>query len=352
MSKKFLVVAHALVCAAVVLMVAVDRSWGQSGGGKGKEGPAAKTTTDDPFGEGNAPAVKKEAKPAAGDPGAAACVGPSVSAEQRIEKALDEPTSLEFADMPLSDVIQFLKEKHRIEIQLDRKALDDAGVGSDTPITRSLKGVSFRSALNLTLRDLDLTYTIRGEVLLITTPDAAEEMLLTRIYDVADLVTVRDERGQRWEDYDSLIDIVGFAVVPQSWDEVGGPGGIRGGSFGSAKVLVVSQTDMAHREIARLLEEIRKIAAKNPSDEPPLRHRPKSCHETPHAGAGAGMGGGAMGPSTHDKDKDKDNDRPAAGPKPNKPDKDDGDDKDDDDGDHDRENRGHHAGGGMGGGMF
>jgi hypothetical protein len=324
MSRKCLVVAHALVCAVVILLTAGDRSWGQSGGEKGKGGAAARPK-----------ASPAPSKPAAGGPAIVASTGPTLSAEQRIEKALDEPTALDFSETPLSDVIQFFKEKHRIEIQLDKKALDDAGVGLDTPMTRSLNGVSFRSALNLMLRDLDLTYTIRDEVLLITTRDAADEILLTKIYDVADLVTFRDERNQRWEDYETLIDVITTTVVPQSWDEVGGPGSIAPGSFGSAKVLIVSQTCVAHREIAKLLEDIRKIAAKNPSDEPPLRHRPKPCHEEAYGGMG-----GMTGPATHDKDKDKDH--PAVSPKPNKPDKD-----EDDDDDHDRESRERHAGGGM-----
>jgi len=34
---------------------------------------------------------------------------------------------LEFIETPLQDVIDFLKETHKIEIQIDRRALDDVG---------------------------------------------------------------------------------------------------------------------------------------------------------------------------------------------------------------------------------
>ena len=38
------------------------------------------------------------------------------------------------------------------------------------------------------LRDLGLTYVVQDEVLQITTPDVAEQRLVTKVYPVADLV--------------------------------------------------------------------------------------------------------------------------------------------------------------------
>ncbi|HET6884120.1 MAG TPA: VWA domain-containing protein, partial [Pirellulales bacterium] len=108
--------------------------------------------------------------------------------EAKILAALDEKTELDFAEQPLTDVIDYLKQRHDIEIQLDQKALTDAGVGTDTPISRSIKGITLRSALKLLLSELDLTYIIRNEVLMITSKTEAESMLSTRVYPVADLV--------------------------------------------------------------------------------------------------------------------------------------------------------------------
>ncbi len=42
-------------------------------------------------------------------------------------------------------------DKHHIEIQLHNKALGDVGIGSDTPVTKNLKGITLRSALRLML---------------------------------------------------------------------------------------------------------------------------------------------------------------------------------------------------------
>src|SRR5438046_1931509 len=86
--------------------------------------------------------------------------GTSLSAaenEQKIREALAKPTAIEFNETSLKDAIVFFKEVHGIYIELDQKRLEEANVQLDTPITRVLKGVSFASALNLSLEPLGLT---------------------------------------------------------------------------------------------------------------------------------------------------------------------------------------------------
>lgn len=138
-------------------------------------------------------------------------------AEKKIVEALESPTKMEFHESPLEDVVEYLKQYHDIEIVIDNRALGDVGAGSDTPITKSLKGISLRSALRLTLRDLDLTYMIRDEVLLITTPEEAENQLTTKVYPVADLVLPINS---------SLLGGYGRS------GGLGGAGGFGGGGFG------------------------------------------------------------------------------------------------------------------------
>ncbi len=69
--------------------------------------------------------------------------------EAAIEAALRSPTQLEFKDTPLPDVIDYLKDYHQIEIQLDKKALDEAGIAKDVHVNCNLGGMPLRSALNL-----------------------------------------------------------------------------------------------------------------------------------------------------------------------------------------------------------
>ena len=79
-------------------------------------------------------------------------------AEKKIEEALKQPTQIEFVETPLKDVVDYLKDLHHIEIQLDSAALKEAGVDESTPVTKNLKGISLRSALKLLLDELQLKY--------------------------------------------------------------------------------------------------------------------------------------------------------------------------------------------------
>ena len=182
--------------------------------------------------------------------------------ELKLLDALRSPTQLEFVDTPLTMVVDLLKDRHHIDIQLDKKAMEDAGIGTDTPVTEVVKGVSLRSALRLMLHKLGLTYLIQNEVLLITTPEAAESRLATRVYPVADIVGAgRDENDNAMTDFDSLTEIIESTVGPTTWDSVGGPGSIAHQAMGNAKVLVLSQTQPVHEEIVGLLQGLRKVKA-------------------------------------------------------------------------------------------
>jgi hypothetical protein len=110
-------------------------------------------------------------------------------AEKKIDEALKSPTAIEFVQTPLGDVIDYLKDLHKIEIQLDKKELEGMSIGPDTLVTVSLKGISLRSALRLFLDDLGLKFVVHDEVLLITSPPKADnEFLTTRTYPLGDVV--------------------------------------------------------------------------------------------------------------------------------------------------------------------
>lgn len=109
-------------------------------------------------------------------------------AEQRILSELHKTTSLDVVEMPLREVVNYLSELHNIPIVLSAKKLDEAGIRPDTPVTKTLRGITLRSALRLLLKDLELTYLIQDEVIQITTPDDASTQLTTKVYPVGDLV--------------------------------------------------------------------------------------------------------------------------------------------------------------------
>ena len=179
----------------------------------------------------------------------------------RLRKILASPTQLEFVETPLADVLKYLSEYHKVTIAIDQKALDDVGIGTDTPITRSLKGVTLRSALALLLRDLNLTYIPGNDVILITTPEEAGNRLVTVIYPVADLVLPPGSNNPDDADYDSLIDTLTATIQPNTWDDVGGAGSIT--PFENKQVLVVSQTAEVQEQISDVLALLRKSGGKD-----------------------------------------------------------------------------------------
>ena len=82
--------------------------------------------------------------------------------------------SLHYTETPLNQIVEKLLADSGIEIQIDAKALDGVGVSSDTPVTIHVENISLAAALRHLLRNLDLTYMIRDEVLQITTPEIAD----------------------------------------------------------------------------------------------------------------------------------------------------------------------------------
>jgi len=212
--------------------------------------------------------------------------------KEAIERALAGTTKFEFVETPLSDVAAYLQELHKINVILDKKALEDIGVGTDTQITKSLSNVTLRSALKLLLREHNLTWIIRDEVLMITSREQADNCLTTEVYDVADLVTCRDQKNELWEDYDTLTEVITCTIAPATWDQNGGPGSIKGATFGPAKVLVVSQTSEGHDQLVELLAKLRgEIRRNGGQQQPPRRDRP----EMPRGMGMGGMGMGGMG---------------------------------------------------------
>jgi hypothetical protein len=172
----------------------------------------------------------------------------------KITTTLDEETSFDFNELPLTDAIHYLRDKHTIEIQIDTKMLEAESIGVDTPVTRQLQGVTLRSGLRLMLDPLELTYLVKDEVLLITTAKAASIDRSVRIYPVGDLIAPEstDKPGQGLT---PIVDIIRGTVDPKSWQH---PGGADIEPFALGHALVIRQTWAGHEEIELLLTGLRR----------------------------------------------------------------------------------------------
>jgi len=219
---------------------------------------------------------------------------PLTTGEQAILKKLEEPTSFECTEKPLSDFVDYIRHKHRISVMVDSGTIKDAGIDSNKPISVCIPNIPLQDALDLILNNLKLTWTIRSNTLLITTQETEESHLFTKCYDVADLrveaphrpyntanlptsfasqatdsdayARVLDSLGAvaiqsglklpqdgSNADFDSFIDMITSTIRPTTWDAVGGQGCIA--PFGH--FVVISQTLRIHREIESLFAEIR-----------------------------------------------------------------------------------------------
>lgn len=190
------------------------------------------------------------------------CVGEESSAHAaaRIRSVLQSPlvdSGLKFDGVALSDVAAGIQEQYNIPVKLDQAALDNLGVQPDQPVTASFHGISLRSALRLILKELGLTYIIEDEVLMITTPDEAEQSLRICVYNVRDLID-----PSKAAEMDALRDTILACIARETW-AVSGGGEAEIKSLPSG-LLVVSQTQAIQEELRDTLEAIRAQQAARP----------------------------------------------------------------------------------------
>lgn len=192
-------------------------------------------------------------------PGPAKKSKPQVQANpEAIEAALRSVTNCDFKENALDEVLNYLEDRQRVEIWLDKEGLADEGVSCDQQISLKVSGVSLQSALELMLEPLGLTYLNEDEVLKITTQSTADEKLMTRVYPVRDLVDVGDGTA----DYESLTEVIVEATSGKwmIYDQ-------EGGSIvdvGISESLVIRQTQKVHREIEGLLSALRQLKKRPP----------------------------------------------------------------------------------------
>ena len=183
-----------------------------------------------------------------------------------IDKALDTVVDLEFKDTTLEQLAKRINAEFKIPAILDLPRLKSAGISPEDNFTKSISGVTLRTALDLIYQEMGLSYTIRGEAYVITSRAASDQQLTHRAYDVTDLMTGKSldttvvqirypaDIAQR---IDALIKSIQSTVQPESWDELGGLGTmIHVKGRNRRHFIVVSQTEPCHYEVKRMLKNL------------------------------------------------------------------------------------------------
>jgi len=111
-------------------------------------------------------------------------------AEKKIRDALEEPFSASFDKRPLSEVMNTISEMTGITIVIDDRSIAEEGITVDQPISLDLRGNSIllKSVLRSMLERLDLTFTIKNEMLSIESSRFNKKEVKTIPYNVKDLV--------------------------------------------------------------------------------------------------------------------------------------------------------------------
>jgi hypothetical protein len=181
---------------------------------------------------------------------------------REIERKLGMPVSASFREVPLKSAIEELRDANGINIVIDVVALQEGGVSLESPVTIKFANVALKSALNLILRQVHLTYVIKDEVVLITTPSCARGKLTTGVYPVADLVEDAEvSKLLCWNEigHEPLMRMLTGTVSPREWAEMGGAGTIA--YFARTKALVIHQTADIHEQVREVLASLRRHVA-------------------------------------------------------------------------------------------
>lgn len=192
-----------------------------------------------------------------------------------LEKTLTAKISVSFVDQPLHEILDQLGEKIGCSIVIRRKKLAESNISLDSPLTMRGKDVVAETLLSEMLAELNLTFHVTGNALIITTQEDASQEMQIRVYDCRDFYPRAGAKGggsdsgekseasktgdwsprsRHYPDYDPLVDLITTTVAPQSWDEVGGPGSVER----YQGILTVRQTRAIHRELERTLNMMRR----------------------------------------------------------------------------------------------
>lgn len=175
---------------------------------------------------------------------------PVGDAVRAIEAALDKRCdSLEFTETPLRDAVAMIAEQAGIGIVLHHKALDDAGLDPETPVTGRFAAASLRSVLRAVLEDLELAALIRHDRLLVTTSSEAHEHPVRVFYPVPP-----------GEDVDEVVAAVERTIAPHTWDTVGGHGTVSAAPASLGWGLIVSHDQEIQDQVAALMQESDRMA--------------------------------------------------------------------------------------------
>jgi hypothetical protein len=164
-----------------------------------------------------------------------------------IREKLQQRVSIDLQDAPLGNAVKLLTQQTGIDIRLDGRAMRERRVRERTPVSLKLSDQKLTVVLQALVAEWGFKALPEDGVLWITSPDNAQKVRLTAVYDVRDLC--RD---------DAESNALAHAILGQTrseWSEHEGVGGHL--AFARPGILVVLQSEAGHEEVVQLLENYR-----------------------------------------------------------------------------------------------
>lgn len=113
-----------------------------------------------------------------------------VPAKAKAPSMLDRPVGeLKLDKVSLADALDLLRDSAEVNMHVNWKALEAAGVTRDTPVSVRLTKLPVRKALNYVLTGASpATWFVDDGIIEVTTQDIADKHMYTRVYPIDDLV--------------------------------------------------------------------------------------------------------------------------------------------------------------------
>lgn len=173
---------------------------------------------------------------------------PSAAVRAKLNQPLHLP-----AKLSLNEFVKLLNE-FGIPTLIDRRHLEDRGIGADEKVACAFENLPARLAIERFLRGTSLASYTRYRILVITLPEQCDSALETFVYPVADLQPLSRAHSNE------LIDVIGYlAESNHQLDSVGS-------MTQCGHSLIITHTRKTHNAITDLLTQLRATLKNGGSD--------------------------------------------------------------------------------------
>jgi hypothetical protein len=192
-----------------------------------------------------------------------------------IAKALAKTVGGQPTAAKLDDLAEWIRKTYAVPVHIDAHARE-AGLPNSTAAVEqitgepspkseavSVAGAPLSQALELLFADSKLAFTVRDEVLLITTKDEEKSLRTVRVYPVGDLIAGDVDKDNVDEEYGRLLDVITKSVEPDSWASLDKPntGNAYISYLPTGRAMICTQSRAAHEHVAEMLAKLRKAVA-------------------------------------------------------------------------------------------